>query len=66
MVSTVIVSFDSKDSADGRITREKAQSIGMEFAKKIFPGHEALIATHDDGDNHSGNLMNMALKAGIN
>lgn len=51
-----IISFDPKDSADGRITMEKAQSIGMEFAKKNFPGHEALIATHDDGDNHSGNM----------
>ena len=28
----------------------------MEFAKKNFPGHQAIVCTHDDGENHSGNM----------
>ena len=28
----------------------------MEFASKNFPGHQALVCTHTDGHNHSGNI----------
>ena len=34
---------------------EQAQQIGMEYAKKNFPGHQALVCTHMDGHNGSGN-----------
>ena len=51
-----IISFDPKDKTDSGLTVEKAQSIGMDYAKKNFPGHQALVCTHEDGDNHSGNI----------
>ena len=36
---------------------EKAQKLGMEYATKNFPGHQTIVATHDDGNgNHSGNI----------
>ena len=51
-----IISFDPKDRELG-LTMEKAQKLGMEYAAKNFPGHQALVATHDDGNgNHSGNI----------
>lgn len=28
----------------------------MEYAKKNFPGHQALVVTHTDGHNHTGNI----------
>ena len=51
-----IVSFDPSDAASGKLTLDKAQSIGMELARKFFPGHQILVATHDDGSNRSGNM----------
>ena len=51
-----ILSFDPKDTTDSGLTGEKAQSIGMDYAKKNFPGHQAIICTHLDGENHSGNI----------
>ena len=33
-----ILSFDPKDTTDNGLTGEKAQSIGMDYAKKNFPG----------------------------
>ena len=42
------------ESAGSKLT--KAQALGVEFAKKHFPGHEMLIATHEDGSNHAGNI----------
>lgn len=51
-----IISFDPKDKELG-LTMEKAQKLGMEYAAKNFPGHQAIVATHDDGNgNHSGNI----------
>lgn len=40
----VIQSFSPKDN----ITKEKANEIGLELAKKIAPNHEVLIYTHTD------------------
>ena len=40
------------------MTGEQAQAIGMEYAKINFPGHQALICTHTDGSNNSGNTKN--------
>ena len=44
------------DVADHGLTGEQAQAIGMEYAKANFPGHQALVCTHTDGSNNSGNI----------
>lgn len=51
-----IISFDPDDKAENGLTVERAQAIGMELAGKYFPGHIALVCTHPDGTNHSGNI----------
>ena len=51
-----IISFDPRDVPEHGLTPEKVLAIGMEFAKYYFAGHQALIVTHTDGHNHSGNL----------
>lgn len=51
-----IISFDPQDAIDRGLTGERAQQLGMEYAKKNFPGHQALICTHMDGHNGSGNI----------
>ena len=35
---------------------EKAQALGLQFCKDNFPGHPAIVCTHPDGHNHSGNI----------
>ena len=50
-----IISFDPRDTKAG-LTGEKAQQLGLEFAKKYFDGHQALVCTHMDGHNESGNI----------
>ena len=51
-----ILSFDPQDVIDNKLTGEKAQALGLAFAKKNFPGHQVLVCTHMDGSNHSGNI----------
>ena len=51
-----ILSFDPKDTEDHGLTGEKAQQFGLEYAQKNFPGHQALVCTHTDGNNKSGNI----------
>lgn len=51
-----IISHDPKDNTDHNLTGEWAQTIGMEYAKANFPGHQALVCTHMDGHNGSGNI----------
>lgn len=51
-----IISFDPADVTECRLTGEKAQFLCLELAKKIFPGYQALIVTHIDGHNQSGNI----------
>ena len=51
-----IISFDPKDAIENGLTGKWAQQIGMEYAKKNFPGHQALVCTHMDGHNGSGNI----------
>lgn len=51
-----IISFDPKDVTECGLTMEKAQEIGMDFTKNYFPGHQAVVCTHSDGENHSGNI----------
>ena len=51
-----IISFDPKDREECGLTGERAQQLGLTFAKKNFPGHQALVCTHTDGHNASGNI----------
>ena len=51
-----IISHDPMDVADHGLTGEQAQAIGMEYAEANFPGHQALVCTHTDGSNNSGNI----------
>ena len=51
-----ILSFDPRDAADNGLTMERAQALGLNFCKENFPGHPAIVCTHPDGHNHSGNI----------
>ena len=51
-----IISFDPKDREECGLTGERAHQLGLTFAKKNFPGHQALVCTHTDGHNESGNI----------
>ena len=50
-----IISFDPRDAADNGLTVDRAQALGEEFCAEHFPGHQAIVCTHPDGHNHSGN-----------
>ena len=51
-----IISFDPADATECGLTGEKAQALCLEFARKNFPGYQALVVTHTDGHNGSGNI----------
>lgn len=51
-----ILSFDPKDVTENGLTGERAQQLGIEYTRKNFPGHQALVCTHTDGNNESGNI----------
>ena len=51
-----IISFDPRDAADNGLTMDKAQALGLKFCSENFPGHPAIVCTHPDGHNHSGNI----------
>ena len=51
-----ILSFDPKDVATCGLTGEKAQLLGLAFAKRNFPGHQMIVCTHADGSRRSGNI----------
>ena len=51
-----IISFDPRDAADNGLTMETAQALGLKFCEENFPGHPAIVCTHPDGHNHSGNI----------
>ena len=51
-----IISFDPKDAVENDLTMERAQALGLQFCKDNFPGHPAIVCTHPDGHNHSGNI----------
>ena len=38
-----ILSFDPKDVIENELTGEKAQALGLAFAKKNFSGHQVLV-----------------------
>ena len=51
-----IISFDPRDGPDHGLTVDRAQQLGEEYCKNHFPGHQAIVCTHPDGHNHSGNI----------
>ena len=51
-----IISFDPDDKSECGLTGEKVQELCLNLAQKIFPGYQALIVTHTDGHNGSGNI----------
>ncbi len=51
-----IISFDPRDGTDNGLTVDRAQQLGEEFCKIHIRGHQALVCTHPDGHNHSGNI----------
>ena len=51
-----IISFDPRDVTENGLTMEKAQALGLQFCKDNFPGHPAIVCTHPDGHNRSGNI----------
>ena len=56
MAHHYILSFDPRDVEDHGLTPEKAHALAREFAEHFFAGHQALIVTHADGNNHTGNI----------
>ena len=51
-----IISFDPRDGPDNGLTVDRAQELGEKFCREHFPGHQALVCTHPDGHNGSGNV----------
>ena len=51
-----VISFDPKDKDECHLTVKRAQALCLEFAKKHFPGYQALVVTHTDGHSGSGNI----------
>ena len=51
-----IISFDPRDGTDNGLTVDKAQVLGEKFCAEHFGGHQAIVCTHPDGHNHSGNI----------
>lgn len=51
-----IISFAPEDATKHGLTGKKAQQLGIEYTKKFFPRHQALVCTHMDGHNKSGNI----------
>ena len=47
-----IISFDPRDGTDNGLTVDKAQSLGEEFCKEHFPGHQA-IAPQEYADRNT-------------
>ena len=51
-----IISFDPRDGVENGLTVDRAQTLGEQFCREHFAGHQAIICTHADGHNHSGNI----------
>ena len=51
-----IISFDPRDSVENGLTVDRAQELGEQFCRDHFAGHQAIVCTHSDGHNHSGNI----------
>ena len=51
-----IICYDPADVTENGLTGKRAQAISLELAKQMFPGYQALVVTHTDGHNESGNI----------
>ncbi len=51
-----IISFDPRDREENGLTVDRAQELGAQFCKDHFPGHQAIVCTHPDGHNGTGNI----------
>ena len=51
-----IISFDPRDGIENGLTVDRAQELGEQFCREHFAGHQAIVCTHADGHNHSGNI----------
>ncbi len=51
-----IISFDPRDGPDHGLTVDRAQEFGKKYCAEYFPGHQAIVCTHPDGHNGSGNI----------
>ena len=51
-----IISFDPRDGVENGLTVDRAQELGEQFCKEHFAGHQAIVCTHSDGHNRSGNI----------
>ena len=56
MAHHYIISFDPKDATENGLTPRQAHDLSMEFANRFLAGHQALVVTHADGNNGSGNI----------
>ena len=52
-----IISFDPRDSVENGLTVDRVQELGEQFCRDHFAGHQAIVCTHADGHNHSGNII---------
>ena len=51
-----IISFDPRDGVENGLTVDRAQALGEQFCREHFTGHQAIVCTHADGHNRSGNI----------
>ena len=58
-----IISFDPRDGPDNGLTVDRAQELGEKFCREHFPGHQALVCTHPDGHNGSGNILHIVINS---
>ena len=48
-----IISFDPRDGVENGLTVDRAQTLGEQFCREHFAGHQAIVCTHSDDHNHS-------------
>ena len=51
-----IISFDPRDAVENGLTVDRAQTLGEQFCREHFAEHQAIVCTHADGHNCSGNI----------
>jgi len=56
MAHHYIISYDPRDAVEKGLTPQRAHDLSKEFAEYFFAGYQALIVTHADGNNGSGNI----------
>lgn len=56
MAHHYIISFDPRDATENGLTPQRAHDLSLAFANRFFAGHQALVVTHADGNNGSGNI----------